>query len=325
MNSNREKNYLVEVERPKEPLIWIALFIFGFSAIMLIYISNSKSLKHPPLTSDEAQRLKIVNYLRQSEYDVVIVGSSLSQFFRREYFNNISAYNLSLPGGSALTGLNIIDSAKSLPRIVLVEGNLLYRPSDNKLIHKFKHLPSTLEDIRYALKDYKPLQSSLSSLLSIVPDQDVMIKRVNVGVGNSEYYSKKKENILSTSQGPTADLEKQEMRNREDESINYKNPTKVSLDDIARFASKWEKKGVKIYIYEMPFPENVSNNSFVKGTHNLIVEYIKTYPLLGYLDIKVDKRSLSWPDAHHLDERSAIITGLVLEKQLEVAGQTANR
>src|SRR6266852_9854210 len=50
--------------------------------------------------------------------------------------------NLSIGGGSPATGLSIISSYSSLPKIILVETNILSRPIDRALVEAFGNNPS---------------------------------------------------------------------------------------------------------------------------------------------------------------------------------------
>src|SRR5258708_8847760 len=50
--------------------------------------------------------------------------------------------NLSIGGGSPATGLWIISSYRSLPKIILVETNILSRPIDTALVEAFGNNPS---------------------------------------------------------------------------------------------------------------------------------------------------------------------------------------
>lgn len=54
---------------------------------------------------------------------------------KEEYFFNVDVGNVALPGGSPLTGLQIIDRAtKRKPAVIVVETNVLSRGVDDPLV-----------------------------------------------------------------------------------------------------------------------------------------------------------------------------------------------
>src|SRR5207237_2096658 len=53
------------------------------------------------------------------------------------YFSHAGVRNLALAGGSPVTSLDIVAKQKNLPKIVLIETNVLTRLPDDALIAKF--------------------------------------------------------------------------------------------------------------------------------------------------------------------------------------------
>jgi len=68
---------------------------------------------------------------------VVLVGSSMTYRVREEYFLNVPVRNIAISGGSPLTGLAIVGSYNSIPRLGMVETNIMARPTDVELIEQF--------------------------------------------------------------------------------------------------------------------------------------------------------------------------------------------
>lgn len=76
-----------------------------------------------------AQRYELANPAPQ----IVIVGSSLAANLPSKQLEP-EIYNLSFAGGSAFTGLELIEAAKVKPKIVVIEMNVLGRKSDRDII-----------------------------------------------------------------------------------------------------------------------------------------------------------------------------------------------
>src|SRR5262249_16227935 len=68
---------------------------------------------------------------------VVLVGSSVAWRLKEEYFSLGRVRNLALAGGSPLTSLEIVAKQQQLPKIVLIETNVLSRPADRALVERF--------------------------------------------------------------------------------------------------------------------------------------------------------------------------------------------
>src|SRR6202035_638968 len=88
------------------------------------------SLQLPSTTPRDGTLITLNRYAREPIPDVVLVGSSLTFRLKEEYFATSSLRNLALAGGSPVTGLEIVANQPRLPRIVLVEANVLSRPVD---------------------------------------------------------------------------------------------------------------------------------------------------------------------------------------------------
>ena len=81
------------------------------------------------------------NYLRSQQYvfDIpsetnVVVGSSLSAELS-DHLLGPGYFKLTFPGGSMLTGLEMVRRAGKRPSVVLIETNVLVRDADEELLH----------------------------------------------------------------------------------------------------------------------------------------------------------------------------------------------
>ena len=89
-------------------------------------------------------------YMREPVPDIVLVGSSIAFRLKEEYFATPGLRNLALEGGSPVTGLEIVANQPRLPGLVLVEANVLARPTDVALVADAK---LALQDLAAALSD----------------------------------------------------------------------------------------------------------------------------------------------------------------------------
>ena len=91
----------------------------------------------PATTTRDGTLITLNRYARESIPDVALVGSSLTFRLKEEYFATPSLRNLALAGGSPVTGLEIVANQSRLPRMVLVEINVLSRPVDAALVERY--------------------------------------------------------------------------------------------------------------------------------------------------------------------------------------------
>jgi len=110
----------------------LALLVCAIAALRL-----GGGLELPATTTRDSALLALNRYLREPIPDVVLVGSSLTFRLSEEYFETPRLRNLALAGGSPLTGLEIVAHQSQLPKIILVETNVLSRPADDVLVEKY--------------------------------------------------------------------------------------------------------------------------------------------------------------------------------------------
>lgn len=85
------------------------------------------------VSQEALNRQTVERYRYRVNTTAVIVGSSLAAQFATAS-NLPCVYDLSIAGGSPLTGLEVIGQKSAQPRIVLVEINLFDRPVDQRFV-----------------------------------------------------------------------------------------------------------------------------------------------------------------------------------------------
>jgi hypothetical protein len=88
-------------------------------------------------TTRDGTLIILSRYLRGPVPDIVLVGSSITFRLKEEYFATRGLRNLALAGGSPVTGLEIVANQPRLPGVILVEANVLARPTDATLVERY--------------------------------------------------------------------------------------------------------------------------------------------------------------------------------------------
>jgi hypothetical protein len=120
----------------------------GFSAGLLLLACGvatawfGNGLQLPSTTTRDGTLITLNRYVREPIPDVVLVGSSLTFRLKEEYFTTPRLRNLGLAGGSPVSGLEIVANQPRLPKVILVETNVLSRSTDAVLVAKYSKTDS---------------------------------------------------------------------------------------------------------------------------------------------------------------------------------------
>src|SRR5262245_27252403 len=93
----------------------------------------------PATTTRDGTLITLSRYMREPVPDIVLLGSSLTFRLKEEYFATPRLRNLALAGGSPVTGLEIVASQPNLPKLILIETNVLSRPADTALVERYSY------------------------------------------------------------------------------------------------------------------------------------------------------------------------------------------
>ena len=155
--------------------------------------------------------------------------------------------NISIPGGSPLTGLAILASYPSLPRVVLVETNIMSRPADPEMVEEFAKNDAA------AFRWFKPYRAVISLVYYWLK-----YKSENVAdLRNSApaIYD------ISTSVHQAAD----EFAGTSTDEAMAEN-TQI----MKRLVATLESRGCKVYFYELPYPGNLATSHFAVTARTLM-------------------------------------------------------
>jgi hypothetical protein len=128
------------------------------AADRLATVAIGTKLQQPAATARDGSLITLNRYVQEPAPDVVLVGSSVAWRLKEEYFSTSRVRNLALAGGSPLTSLEIVARQQQLPKIVLIETNVLSRPADRALVERFagqEHSDAFLRPVRTAIAAYE--------------------------------------------------------------------------------------------------------------------------------------------------------------------------
>jgi hypothetical protein len=232
--------------------------------------------------------------------DVVLVGSSMTFRLYEGYFRQPRLRNIAISGGSPLTGLSIIASYDSLPRLILVETNIMSRPIDAALVVQFGKNESE------PYKWFRPMRTAISRIY---------------------YWIKYKSEADNIERLPK--LEPSDYDISESVSFTRKEYQSTKLDDgmakntevLKQLVAHLERRGCKILLYELPYPDGLGETHYAVTARNLVRAAFPDAEM--WLKLDRQTQALRWLDASHMDERSAIIVAQEIESGLEERSNSA--
>lgn len=240
----------------------------------------------------DRQNVGLSRYAFERTPEVVLVGSSMT-FRVYEHYFSIPVRNLSVGGGSPLTGLSIIASYEKLPKLILVEINIMSRPVDRVVAAQFGTNPfesyrwfrparAVISAIYYRLK-FNPETEHIRQLLKIEPQDYDISQSVNDTV-------------------------------REYEAIDWNPPMRPNVAELQRQIQAIEARGSRVLLFELPSPPRIRDTPYVKTVSALVRE---AFPKPErWIDVSDPHSLLRWIDASHMDERSAIMVAKQIEDQI---------
>lgn len=279
----------------------------GVAALMLLACYTVKAgfglaLQQPAVTTRDGSLVTLNRYAREPTPDIVLVGSSVMWRLKEEYFSRPQVRNLALAGGSPVTSLNILAERRSLPKIILIETNVLTRAPDTALIEKFSGGVGAetlfLRPIRAATAAYETWNHATSDPAQARAQQDRLLSEPPSTFDNKVYLD------------------------RAVEQMNVEDPTKPTRTNVALIRTLIEdlqRRGTRPLLIHIPFAPEIEDSRFVRTTKAIVDQ---AFPDPGrWLPIKAPMNELRWADGVHLDERSALLVVRAIESALAARGQ----
>lgn len=279
----------------------------GVAALMLLACYTVKArfglaLQQPAITTRDGSLVTLNRYAREPTPNIVLVGSSVMWRLKEEYFSRPQVRNLALAGGSPVTSLNILAERRSLPKIILIETNVLTRAPDTALIEKFSGGVGAetlfLRPIRAATAAYETWNHATPDPAQARAQQDRLLGEPPSTFDNKIYLD------------------------RAVEQMNVEDPTKPTRTNVALIRTLIEdlqRRGTRALLIHIPFAPEIEESRFVRTTKEIVDQAFPDRAL--WLPIKPPMGELRWADGVHLDERSALLVARAIESALAARGQ----
>jgi hypothetical protein len=269
----------------------VVLVLCGFATARF-----GSGLQMPATTTRDGTLITMSRYLREPVPDIVLVGSSISFRLKEEYFATPRLRNLALAGGSPVTALEIVANQPRLPGIILVEANVLTRPSDAALVE------------RYSLGESEPL----------------FFRPVRAAVAAYEQrlhapltYEQVALDLLRLVEQPPSDFDNRIYLDRALQQFDAEDPTdkvRFNAKRIGELIRTVERRGARVFLFELPYSEPIERSRYAATTREIV--HAAFPDSRRWLPIEVDRSELRWADGVHLDERSAVIVTQATERAL---------
>ncbi len=255
-------------------------------------------LQVPATTTRDGTLITLNRYAKEPIPDVALVGSSLTFRLKEEYFATPHLRNLALAGGSPVTGLEIVANQLRLPKLVLIEANVLSRAPDAALVERYSRSAGAAEPlffrpVRTAVAAYENWLHAPLSHAQVASVLDQLLKQ------------------------PPSNFDNRVYAERALQQFNDQDPTVVTLANVnrvERLIASLEARGSRALLLELPYSEALEDSRSAKITREIV--HAKFPAPDRWLPIVYARRELRWADGVHLDERSALIVSQSIDRVL---------
>jgi hypothetical protein len=259
-------------------------------------------LKLTATTTRDGSLITLNRYAQEPIPDVVLVGSSLTFRLSEPYFSTPSLRNLAIAGGSPLTGLEIVAARSQLPKLILVEANVLSRGVDSALVNRYssvdargplffrpiRALVASWENWRHAPLSYGEASAALDRLIEAPPSD----------FDNRPYLQRAIAESNSEDPAPAA---------------------RTSVEEIGRLAASIERRGSRLLLFELPYPDALETARYARVTRQIVHD---AFPEpRRWLSIDTTRDELRWSDGAHLDQRSAVLVARAIDRAIAALGR----
>lgn len=253
-------------------------------------------LQMPATTTRDGTLITLSRYLRESVPDIVLVGSSMTWRLKEEFFATPGLRNLALAGGSPVTGLEVVANQPRLPKVILVETNVLSRRTDAEIVDRYSREASEpwfFRPVRAAVAAYEQRRHA-----PLTHDQ-VRLK------------------LRQIIEQPPSDFDNHAILERTRQQSDSEDPTEATRSNSKRIAELirlLEQRGTRVLLFELPYAEPIEHTRFAVITREIV--HAAFPDPKRWLPVDMNVSELRWTDGIHLDERSAIVTAAALERAL---------
>lgn len=267
--------------------ILIAAAVIAIAVILPVLLNFSSLYAR---VYDDRRFPALSRYALEPTPDIVLVGSSMTFRLYEGYFQT-QLRNISTSGGSPLTGLAVLASYPSLPRVVLVEANIMSRHLESDLVEQFGKNDTA------AFRWFRPYRAMISLIYYWIKFRPQSVAElISSAPTNYDISTSLREAAEGFASAST------------DEAMAENTQT------MKRLVSMLESRGCKVYFYELPYPGNLKTSHFAVTARTLVHGAFPDPKQWVQLDYHLPE--LRWVDAAHMDERSAAIVAREMDRAL---------
>ena len=278
----------------------LLLCVVGLAAA---WIGNGVQL--PSTTTRDGTLVTLNRYVNEPVPDVVLVGSSLTFRLKEEYFATPRVRNLALAGGSPLTGLTIVANRSKIPRIVLVETNVLSRSVDTGLVDKYSKDDNV--DSWFA----RPIRTVVALYESWMHAPPTREQAVLTRARLLDLHPEQFDNRIYVDRA---------FRRLDAEEAT--SAVRANAYRIRELIGKLEQRGARVLLLDMPYMGRIEETRSVKATRAIIHAAFPEQD--RWLPVALDRDELRWADGVHLDERSALIVSRAIDEALKALSSSTS-
>jgi hypothetical protein len=254
-------------------------------------------LQLPSTSARDGSLINFNRYVKEAAPDVVLVGSSLTFRLKEEYFVTPKLRNMALVGGSPVTLLEIVAEQERLPKVVLVEMNILSRPTDAVLVDRYSRRGNTeplfFRPIRETLAAYENWNHAPLSHAQVASTLSRLLEQPPSSFDNRVYVD------------------------RALQQENVDDPTVAVLANVKRIEElilSLEQRGTRVRLFQLPYSNELEDSRSARITREIV--RTKFPDSDRWLSVTFARNELRWADGVHLDERSAVIISNSIDRAL---------
>lgn len=283
--------------KQQEPLGWLGRCALSAALVLLACgIATARfghGLQLPATTARDGALVAFNRYVDNPVPDIVLVGSSLTFRLKEEYFATPRLRNLALAGGSPVTALEIVANQPQLPKLIVVETNVLSRAADAELVARFSgqgRRQLFFQPLRTAIAAYENWMHRPLTHAQVAPSLELLLHEPPSNFDNHVYLARAR---------------------REREAEDPTGLVEANVAEIAALIGPLERRGARVLLTELPCEQPIETALYTRVTRRIVR---KAFPDASrWLRIDVPREKLRWADGVHLDERSAVLVSRFLD------------
>ena len=190
-------------------------------------------------------------------------------------------------------------TSRGFRSIILVEANVLARPTDAALVERYSRgdaEPLFFRPVRAAVAAYE--------------------KRLHAPLTHEQVAL----DLRRLLEQPPSDFDNRIYVDRALQQFNAEDPTdaaRLNAKRIEELIRMLEQRGARVLLFELPYSEPIEGSRSAATTREIVHAAFPDPE--RWLPIEVDRSELRWADGVHLDERSAVIVTQAMERALASA------